>query len=197
MVKRIKPRAEFISSHENLADFMKKRTYKAFPQIAMVGRSNVGKSSLMNHFFQNKKLAFVAKTPGKTRLLNFYKSHTYVFVDLPGYGYAKISRKQRSLWGKTVHDFFENNEQLSLVLFLLDIRRDPNADDLLFYNWLQQNNLAHIFILTKTDKLNAYENKKRQEQIMNILNPKQESFFIHYSIFNKEGRDGLIKKLWD
>lgn len=132
-----------------------------FPEVAFVGRSNVGKSSLLNMLTDRKSLAKVSSTPGKTRLINhFMIDETWYLVDLPGYGWAKVSRKETAKWEEMVHDYFQYRENLAIVFVLIDIRHKPLSSDLEMIKWLGENGIPLSIIFTKTDKLS--KNKKVQ-----------------------------------
>ena len=123
-------------------------------QIAFAGRSNVGKSTLLNCLVNQKKLAKTSKTPGRTRLINlFLINDQYYFVDLPGYGYAKAPKKEKNEWDRLVETYFQKRENLKGLILLLDCRRTPNADDLMLLGWLRQENIKFTIALTKADKL--------------------------------------------
>lgn len=140
------------------------------PQIAFAGRSNVGKSSLLNRLVGLKRLAKTSKTPGRTRLVNFFLiNEKYFFVDLPGYGYAKASENEKRQWGKLVNDYLENSDNLRAVCFLLDCRREPNADDLMMIDWLQENDIEYAIVLTKADKLSRSNLMKKKKEIEKIF----------------------------
>ncbi|MFQ5453203.1 MAG: ribosome biogenesis GTP-binding protein YihA/YsxC [Candidatus Zixiibacteriota bacterium] len=134
---------QFIGSFFNLDQLPKDDR----PQIAFAGRSNVGKSTLINKLTGQKKLAKVAKTPGKTRSINFYLAdNQFYFVDLPGYGYARASKKERAGWGKLIEDYFNNNYLLVGLILLLDCRREATDDDLQLIDWLSKKKLPAILI---------------------------------------------------
>lgn len=132
-------------------------------QIAFAGRSNVGKSSLINRLVNQKKLAKTSKTPGRTRLLNFFLIDSrFYFVDLPGYGYAKASKKDRAEFGAMVEGYFRLRKNLEGLILLMDCRREPSDDDLMMIDWLEQNDINYLVALTKSDKLSR--NKLFQQQ---------------------------------
>lgn len=140
------------------------------PEIALIGRSNVGKSSLLNHLMQNKSLAKVSSTPGKTQRINYFLiDEKLLLVDLPGYGYAKVSQAIKQSWKTHLENYLTKRESLNLLLFLLDIRRTPNQDDLTFFKWANYHHLPLVLILTKTDKLSEQEQKKQHQIILNVL----------------------------
>lgn len=140
------------------------------PQIAFAGKSNVGKSTLLNILTNQRKLAKTSKTPGLTRLLNFFLiNDRYYYVDLPGYGYARASIQDIKQWNKLTNDYLEFSPQLKAVLFLLDCRREPDENDLLLLNWLESKNLLYNIILTKADKLGKNDLNKRKAQIAEIF----------------------------
>ncbi|GAB6176715.1 ribosome biogenesis GTP-binding protein YihA/YsxC [Desulfobaculum senezii] len=141
------------------------------PQVAMAGRSNVGKSSLINSLAGRKKLAKISSTPGKTRSLNFYKvkPDDFYLVDLPGYGYAKCSKTEREKWAKLIDAYLKRNEWLRAVAVLLDSRLTPQKIDLELVGYLQELGIDIIPILTKADKVKQKERSQRQNQWQNIL----------------------------
>lgn len=161
-------------------------------EIAIVGRSNVGKSSLINHLFQAKGLAKTSATPGKTRLINFFSVNEEVsFVDLPGYGYATVSFQMKKEWAKMIQEYLENRKPLSLILFLFDIRRDPNEEDRMLLDWIYLQNKKVILVLTKVDKVSSSERAQRTRKIKQLFSSDPISF-VHYSSTKNEGRQQLI-----
>ena len=135
---------------------VKKEQYPddGLPQIAFVGRSNVGKSSSINTLLNRKKIARVSKTPGKTRTINFYKINSeFYFVDLPGYGYAKLSKEEKSSWGKVMEEYFINSKNLIHVFILVDIRHEPKEDDVLMLDFVRHYGIPVSIIATKSDKV--------------------------------------------
>ncbi|MBS0635090.1 MAG: YihA family ribosome biogenesis GTP-binding protein [Verrucomicrobia bacterium] len=151
-------------------------------QIAICGRSNVGKSSLINELCANNSLAKTSKTPGKTQLLNFFEiDEKLVFVDLPGYGFAKVPERVQKDWGKIITNFLENAPQLALILFLLDIRRTPNKEDLEFLHWLNHYQIPFILVLTKADKVTKNELAACQKEILSQLPYEGFEVLVHSS----------------
>ena len=135
---------------------VKKEQYPddGLPQIAFVGRSNVGKSSSINTLHNRKKIARVSQTPGKTRTINFYKINSeFYFVDLPGYGYAKLSKEEKSSWGKVMEEYFINSKNLIHVFILVDIRHEPKEDDVLMLDFVRHYGIPVSIIATKSDKV--------------------------------------------
>ena len=149
---------EFVKS---IVDLTQKPSEKQ-PEIAFAGRSNVGKSSLLNAIFNRKRLVKTSSTPGKTQLINYFDvNETYYFVDLPGYGYAKISKKVSAKWQKMLEDYFLNSKDLRLVCLMIDSRHDLMKADEQMADWLNYNSIPYLIILTKTDKLSR--NKLNQQ----------------------------------
>lgn len=139
-------------------------------EIAVAGRSNVGKSSLLNVLFQTKGMVKTSSTPGKTQMLNFFTlDDRLAFVDLPGYGYAKVPLQVRAKWGPMVHSYLSTRPALKLILCLFDIRRDPNQDDMQLIEWAAGSNKAVILVLTKIDKINQSQRHKRTKEILNAF----------------------------
>lgn len=165
-------------------------------EVAFVGRSNVGKSSLINTITNRRKLVKVSQTPGKTKLVNFFIINDAMhFVDLPGYGYAKVSKKERESWGKTIEMYLHNRPQLSKVVLLLDCRRVPNEDDKLMYKWIRHYNYEPVIVMTKIDKLNRSEIVKAEKTIRSTLNIPSEVKIYKFSSLKKLGKEELTDKL--
>lgn len=139
------------------------------PEIAFAGRSNVGKSSLLNKLFNRKNLARVSSVPGKTITINFYNVDGNRFVDLPGYGYAKISKQERDRFGELMEGYFQSGRQIKLVVQLIDMRHPPSKDDYNMILFLQQMNIPFIVVLTKADKLKKKEYENRSKLIIDEL----------------------------
>lgn len=166
-------------------------------EIAVAGRSNVGKSSLLNHLFQTKHLVKTSSTPGKTQALNFFVfEDAWAFADLPGYGYAQVSQSVRKQWGPMVQTYLEKRETLQLVLFLMDIRRVPNQDDLQFFDWIVHNQKGMILVLTKVDKVNRSERQRNTTKILEALGASN-IHYIYYSTTKNQGRRELLAMIAD
>jgi len=171
------------------------------PQIAFSGRSNVGKSSLVNSLLNRKSLARVSSTPGKTITINFYDIDRKLYlVDLPGYGFAKRDPSEKEQWSRLTDGYFTSNpdsDLLRLVVQLVDSRIGPTDDDRAMLSYLIQCEIPHIIVATKTDKLNAAERKKFAEIIEKCPEAKKADKIIMYSAKSGEGRDELWKKLFE
>lgn len=162
------------------------------PEIAFVGRSNVGKSSLINAMIYRKSLARTSQSPGKTRTMNFYNVEDVLyFVDLPGYGYAKASKSEVKSWGKMIEDYLKKREQLAAIILLLDSRHQPTRDDILMYEWLKHYGHKIIIAATKIDKLKSAEAIKNQKIIRDALGLDKSDILIPFSAVKKTGRDEL------
>ncbi len=153
--------AKFITSAATEKQFIK--TDK--PTIAVCGKSNVGKSSFINMLANQKKLAKTSSEPGRTRLVNYFDFGPFVLADLPGYGFARVSKTEKEKWGKTLDAFFKNNGELSHVLMLVDCRHDPTADDVQMIKFLHYHSLPFTVVLTKADKLSKMKLKEHIKAI--------------------------------
>lgn len=160
------------------------------PEVAIVGRSNVGKSSLINHLFNQKSLAKVSSTPGKTQTLNFFSvDESFLLVDLPGYGYAKRAGALKNTWATALQDYFEKRKTLSLILLLIDSRRLPTEEDVAFVDWAVHRNQSILIIFTKTDQIKESEKKANTEACLKILSPNLK--YVHYTIKDARCRKQL------
>lgn len=167
------------------------------PEIAVAGRSNVGKSTLLNHLFQSHNLVKTSSTPGKTQALNFFvMDDKLAFADLPGYGYAQVSQSVKKAWGPMIQTYLESRETLQLILFLVDIRRIPNADDLRFLDWVVKAEKGMILVLTKVDKVNANERKKNTALILEAFRASN-LHYVLYSATKNSGRRELLAMIRD
>lgn len=162
------------------------------PEIAVAGRSNVGKSSLLNNLFMSKGLVKTSSVPGKTQSLNFFTlNEQLAFVDLPGYGYAQVPLKMRQKWGPMVQNYLEKRESLKIILLLFDIRRIPNEDDLSLLSWIEHSGKEMILVLTKVDKVTLNERNASTKKILHALNV-DSRYCVHYSATKNVGRKELI-----
>lgn len=162
----------------------------SIPEIAFAGKSNVGKSSLINGLMNRKSLARTSAQPGKTQTINFYNVNDTVFlVDLPGYGYAKVSQAIKEKWGKMIERYLNTSKQLRAVFLLIDIRHEPSANDINMYDWIISNGYNPIIIATKADKLKRSQLAKHVKQIKVGLNVVENTPIIPYSAVTKQGRD--------
>lgn len=170
---------------------------KPLLEIAVAGRSNVGKSSLLNHLFQSKNLVKTSSVPGKTQAINFFTlDEKIVFVDLPGYGYAKVPVSVRKQWGPMMQRYLKEREELQLILYLFDIRRIPNEEDIQFLEWMAMAGKAVILVLTKVDKVKLNEKKQATQKIMESFGA-ENLHFVHYSSTKNAGRKELIAMIQD
>jgi len=166
------------------------------PEIAFVGRSNVGKSSLINTLVGRKNLAKTSNTPGRTQLINFFTINEKIsFVDLPGYGFAKVSRSVKKDWGDMIEAYLRERQSLCLVVFILDVRRDPSTDDLSLRDWLAHYRIPYVFILTKVDKLSNNQAMSRKKAIEKIIDSSTKNKLILFSAKTKKGKDDILEFL--
>ena len=182
-------RAEFISSAA------KKGQYPPpdMPEIAFAGRSNVGKSSLLNLLTGRRNLAKVSATPGKTRLINFFCiNDSFRIVDLPGYGYAKVARGMSEDWGKMMEDYLESRQNLLCVIQLVDSRHEPTGQDRQMYDYLRYYGLSGVVVATKIDKLSKNELNKNLSVIRRSLELDEDDIVIPSSSLNKTGVDQIL-----
>ena len=169
------------------------------PEIAFAGKSNVGKSSLINGLMNRKSLARTSSSPGKTQTINFYNiNHEMYLVDLPGYGYAKVSQTEKEQWGKLIERYLHQSEQLRAVFLLVDIRHKPSENDKLMYEWIVHNGYAPIIIATKADKLKRSQIQKHIKEVRDGLDLPSQTTVIPFSAQTKQGREeiwNLIEEL--
>jgi GTP-binding protein len=167
------------------------RPDSVLPEVAFAGRSNVGKSSLLNRLVHRKKFARVSNTPGRTREINFFKvNDAFVFVDLPGYGYARVSKERRAEWRPLIESYLRRSPQLRGIVHLLDVRHDPTTDDKLMLDFLSEIGVPTIVVLTKIDKLTSAERRKQLADLPLRLGLDVEQV-IPFSAATGEGRDDL------
>ena len=160
------------------------------PEVAFAGKSNVGKSSLINGLMNRKALARTSAQPGKTQTINFYKINDELdLVDLPGYGYARVTPAEKEKWGKMIERYLHTSKVLKAVFLLVDIRHDPSANDKMMYDWVVHNGYNPIIIATKMDKLKRSQIQKNLKAIKTGLNLRPGSIMIPFSAETKQGRD--------
>ncbi len=163
-------------------------------EVAFAGKSNVGKSSLINALMNRKALARTSATPGKTQTINFYNVNDVMYlVDLPGYGYAKVSEKEKIQWGKLIERYLNTSKQLRAVFLLIDIRHEPSANDKMMYEWICDQGYEPIIIATKLDKLKRSQVQKHVKMIKEGLQLLPGTVVIPFSAETKQGRD----EIWD
>ncbi|MEN6623103.1 MAG: ribosome biogenesis GTP-binding protein YihA/YsxC [Smithella sp.] len=166
------------------------------PEIAFAGRSNVGKSSLINTVVGRKNLAKTSNTPGRTQLINFFAINDEIsFVDLPGYGFAKVSRSVKRDWGEMIETYLKTRQNLILVILILDIRRDPSKDDLSLKDWLENYRIPYLCILTKSDKLSNNQAINRQRIIEKNLQKSANIKTILFSALTQKGKNEIWQVL--
>lgn len=162
------------------------------PEIAMIGRSNAGKSSLINHLTQKKDLVHVSSTPGKTQMINFFTiENKLVFVDLPGYGFAKIQKELKKTWAKRLSLYLENRPQLKLLILLLDLRRDLSEDDIQMIEWACFHKKKILFVFSKSDKLSKSEKLRAEQKLLTVLKSltaEESPLYVSYSIKENQCR---------
>lgn len=188
-----------IKTSEFITSAVKRNQYPVDvrPEVAFVGRSNVGKSSIINALTNRRKLAKVSQTPGKTRLINFFLINDEMYlVDLPGYGYAKVSKQEKESWGKTIETYLIEREQLKKVVLLVDSRHKPTADDILMHEWIKHFGYKVIVIATKSDKLSNNEIGKSKKLIKETLKLGPEDEFYLFSSVKKNGKEELIDNIF-
>ncbi|WP_188453489.1 ribosome biogenesis GTP-binding protein YihA/YsxC [Virgibacillus oceani] len=160
------------------------------PEIALAGRSNVGKSSFINKLINRKNLARTSSKPGKTQTLNFYKiNEMFYFVDVPGYGYAKVSKKEREKWGGMMEEYFETRDTLKAVLLITDIRHEPTKDDIQMYDFLKHFELPVVVIATKLDKIPKGKRDRHLKRTKETLQIEKGDILIPFSAESGEGKD--------
>ncbi len=165
------------------------------PEIAFAGRSNVGKSSLINTLILRKDMVKTSSKPGCTQLINFFLvNENLSFVDLPGYGYAKVSKKVRSQWQPMVNLYLSSRQNLLGLILLMDIRRDPKKEEFDMMDWLEDNEIPYLLVLTKSDKLSKTKQKKRLLSICSQVNQDEKNVIV-FSSKTKKGRDIILGEI--
>lgn len=162
------------------------------PEVAFAGKSNVGKSSLINGLMNRKSLARTSSQPGKTQTINYYNINNAMYlVDLPGYGYAKVSQKEKEKWGQMIENYLHTSRQLKAVFLLIDIRHEPSANDKQMYDWIVYQGYDPIIIATKLDKINRSQIQKHIKMLKTGLNVKPGTPVMPYSALTKQGREEI------
>lgn len=162
------------------------------PEVAFAGKSNVGKSSLINALMNRKSLARTSAQPGKTQTINYYNINDAIyFVDLPGYGYAKVSAEAKAKWGKMIENYLHKSEQLKRVFLLIDIRHEPSDNDCTMYDWIVHNGFHPIIIATKLDKIKRSQVQKQLKLIRTTMKLKEGTLMVPFSAETKQGRDEI------
>ncbi len=177
---------------ETLCGITSKLPDNSLPEIAFAGKSNVGKSSLINGLLNRKALARTSSSPGKTQTINFYNINKELyFVDLPGYGYAKVSKEIRDKWGKMIDRYLHSSKQLRAVFLLVDIRHAPGENDKTMYNWIVSSGYKPIIICTKLDKIKRSQQAKNVKLIKDTLNVESGTKIIPFSAVSKQGKEDI------
>lgn len=167
-----------------------------YPEVAFAGRSNVGKSSLINVLINRKRFARTSAKPGKTQTINFYSiNDSQMLVDLPGYGYAKVSKKEREKWGKMIEEYLNDRDQLKDVILLVDIRHVPSQNDVLMYNWIRECGFEGYVVATKADKISKGKRQKHIADIRKALGIDDVRKIIPFSASDKLNRDAVWTKI--
>lgn len=177
---------------ETVCGITSKLPENKLPEVAFAGKSNVGKSSLINALMNRKSYARISSEPGKTQTINFYNINNAVYyVDLPGYGYAKRSQETRQLWGPMIENYLHTSKKIRQVFLLIDIRHEPSEDDKMMYNWILQQGYEPIIIATKADKLKRSQLPKQVSVLRSALQLETEDVLIPFSAETKQGREEI------
>ena len=181
---------------DQVAGFLSQFPNDNFEEIAFAGRSNVGKSSFINSFLDKKNLAKTSSKPGKTKTINFYKiNDKFRLVDLPGYGYAKVSKKEKEKWNNLIHQYLYQRENLKEVFLLVDIRHAPTKQDKEMYDWIIDSGFTGFVIATKYDKIPKTHLKKHIKEIMKTLNIDDEGLIFAYSSITSHNKNVLLEQV--
>ena len=180
------------ASLETVCGITSKLPQSKYPEAAFAGKSNVGKSSLINVLMNRKSLARTSSQPGKTQTINYYNINDQIyFVDLPGYGYARISESVRVKWGKMIENYLYNSKQLKMVFLLVDIRHAPSENDRIMYHWMCESGYRPVVIATKLDKINRSQTQKQLKLIRSSLGAESDTLILPFSAQTKQGRDEI------
>ncbi|SJZ68268.1 ribosome biogenesis GTP-binding protein YihA/YsxC [Selenihalanaerobacter shriftii] len=185
-----------LSNSEYIASAAKREGYPRhdLPEIALAGKSNVGKSSLINKIINRKNLAFTSSKPGKTQTLNFYQvDNTFYFVDLPGYGFARVPDEVKDEWATMIEGYLFKRRNLEGVILIVDARHKPTDDDLMMYEWLLQMEVPHLVVGTKVDKLSNSQRKPNRKKIFEKLQLEPDTPFTYFSAKSSGGKKDVLK----
>ena len=183
-------------SLETVCGITSKLPENTLPEIAFAGKSNVGKSSLINGLMNRKSLARTSAQPGKTQTLNFYNINNAMYlVDLPGYGYAKVTQEVKEQWGKLIERYLHGSKRLKAVFLLIDIRHEPSANDKRMYEWIVYNGYDPLIIATKLDKINRSQVQKHLKMVRTGLSVKPGTAVLPFSALTKQGREEIWEQM--
>ena len=181
---------------ETVCGITSKLPENMLPEVAFAGKSNVGKSSLINALMNRKSLARTSSQPGKTQTINFYNINGEIyFVDLPGYGFAKVSEEVKAKWGKMIENYLHRSKQLKAVFLLIDIRHEPGNNDKVMYQWIVDQGYSPIIIATKSDKIKRSQIEKQVKLIKTALQTAPGTVVIPFSAESKQGREEIYSIL--
>ncbi|MCI8633181.1 MAG: YihA family ribosome biogenesis GTP-binding protein [Lachnospiraceae bacterium] len=181
---------------KTVAGSIKQFPEEGLPEIAFIGKSNVGKSSLINSLLGRRSLARTSSAPGKTRTINWYEiDGTLYFVDLPGYGYAKVSKTEQQRWGKVIEHYLQHRASLKKVLLLIDIRHAPSADDQMMMEWLRYYQVPTVIVATKSDKIKKSQLEKQKKMLREALGLQNPADLLAYSSETKIGAEALWERI--
>ena len=181
---------------ETVCGITSKLPANQLPEVAFAGKSNVGKSSLINALVNRKALARTSSQPGKTQTINFYNVNGELyFVDLPGYGYAKVSLEIKEKWGRMVENYLHKSKKLKLVFLLIDIRHEPSSNDVVMFDWIGHNGYHPIVIATKADKINKSQVPRQVKLLRECLKADKDTKIIPFSAQTKQGREEIYQLL--
>lgn len=181
---------------ETVCGVTSKLPQNSLPEFAFAGKSNVGKSSLINGLMNRKSLARTSSSPGKTQTINYYNiNNEMYFVDLPGYGYATANEKVKATWGKMIEDYLHQSKQIHAVFLLVDIRHAPSENDRIMYDWILDRGYQPVIIATKLDKIKRSQVAKQLKLICDTLDVVDDTIVIPYSSLNKQGREEIYELL--
>lgn len=187
-------RMEFVTSVASLSGYSE----MGLPEIAIAGKSNVGKSSLINALANNRKLAKTSSSPGKTRMINFFRvNDDFFFADLPGYGFSRAGKERTQQWGPLIEGYLRTSERLIHMLFLVDIRHAPTAQDHMMCEWLLHYRIPFTLVATKSDKIARAHYKKQAAMIRSDLGLDADQVVLPFSVGNQQSRDRLVEILGD